>query len=101
MAEIDNFLTRLNALETNYSQRFIAIDNKIAGGDAVFANLNLRLDAQGADINRLKNDLLKLHMDVALVAKALPELRAGLDTLLAQTKPPAVQVQPRFKMWRW
>ena len=94
---MDDILTQLAGLKRELAslwQRFLALENKITAHDPVFHNITSRLDAQGVELNRIKADLLKYHLEVVTLARALPELKAGLDTVLAQTK---VQVKPKFK----
>ena len=96
--ELDNFLTHLNSIETNFGKRIIdlearplftdygkiivdqrqqilALQNKIESYDMIFKNITARLDDHGAKLNSTK---------------------AGLDTLLAQVP---VQVKPKYKIW--
>ena len=67
-------------------QRLIAIENRLSGYDAVFTNINARIDAHGSRLNTMIADVSVLTEARQRQIKFNTDIKAGLDTILAQQK---------------
>lgn len=92
MSELDNFITHLNALETNFGKRLIALESKpiILDHSKEVNDLYQKL-IHLQEISRSQQTAIEAH------GKLIVELKAGIDSLLAQAH---THDKPKFSFWK-
>ena len=93
MSELDNFITHLNALETNFGKRLIALESKpiILDHSKEVNDLYQKL-IHLQETNRAQLTTIEAH------GKLIVELKAGIDSLLAQSH--VHDNKPKFSFWK-
>ena len=93
MSELDNFITRLHAIETNYARRLIELEKR-----PIPTDYSAVIIKQNQDILHLKEIISAQKLALESHGAQLQNLKAGLDTSLTQSH--QHKTESKFSFWK-